>query len=142
LSAPALAAAGVYGGTVWTVRSWASCPLGNDASNDIGLTLLMPVVWLCMTLLLLLLQLALRGWLPGGRGRRAAKWLAPLMMVIALTLLYRLGMGWPVHPPGGLCVEGYPLFPFTGKTGPDLAGRRRVNAAAGWCGPGGRTLVA
>ncbi len=64
------------------------------------------------------------------------------MMVIALTLLYRLGMGWPVHPPGGLCVEGYRLFPFTGKTGPDLAGRRRVNAAAGWCGPGGRTLVA
>lgn len=114
--APALSAFGVYGGTVWTVRSWASCPLGNNVSNNIGLQMMMPVVWLCMTLLLLLLQAALRRWLL--RGGRAAMWLAPLAAVIALTLLYRFGMGWPYHPPGGQCVEGYPLFPFTGKTGP------------------------
>lgn len=119
LLAPALSALGVYGGTVWTIRSWASCPLGNDASNNIGLQMLMPVVWLCMTLLLLLLQLSLRWW--PRRGRRAAMWLAPLGFVVALTLLYRFGMGWPYHPPGGQCVEGYPLFPFTGKTGPHSA---------------------
>ncbi|MFF3715263.1 hypothetical protein [Streptomyces prasinus] len=117
--APASAALGVYGGTAWTIRSWASCPLGNDASNNIGLQMLMPVVWLCMTLLLFLLQLALRRWRP--QGGVAAMWLVPLAAVIALTLLYRFGMGWPYHPPGGECVEGYPLFPFTGKTGPHSA---------------------
>ena len=119
LMAPALAAVGVYGGTVWTVRSWASCPLGNDASNNIGLQMMMPVVWLCVTVLLLLLQLALRRW-PLGSGR-AVMWLAPLAGAVALTLLYRWGMGWPYHPPGGGCMEGYPLFPFTGKTGPSSA---------------------
>ncbi|MDQ0688690.1 hypothetical protein QFZ56_007653 [Streptomyces achromogenes] len=119
LLAPALAAFGAYGGTVWTVRSWASCPLGNDASGNVGLLMTLPVVWLCMTLLLLLLQLAQRRWLL--RGGRAAMWLAPLAAVIALTLLYRFGMGWPYHPPGGQCTEGYPLFPFTGKAGPHSA---------------------
>ncbi|MCP3766639.1 hypothetical protein [Streptomyces sp. MAR25Y5] len=117
--APALAAFGVYGGTAWTVRSWASCPLGNDASNNIGLQMMMPVVWICMTLLLLLLQLVLRRWPP--RGGEAAMWIASLAAVIALTLLYRSGMGWPYHLPGGKCVEGYPIFPFTGKTGPSFA---------------------
>ncbi|PJM93266.1 hypothetical protein CG719_24915 [Streptomyces sp. CB01373] len=81
--------------------------------------MMMPVVWLCMTLLLLLLQAALRRWLL--RGGRAAMWLALLATSIALTLLYRFGMGWPHHPPGSQCVEGYPLFPFTGKTGPHTA---------------------
>lgn len=119
LSAPALAAFGVYGGTMWTVRSWASCPLGNDAGNNIGLWMLMPVVWLCMTLLLLLFQCALRRWPLGGG--QAVMWFAPLAMGIALTLLYRFGMGWPYHPPGSQCVGGYPLFPFTGKTGPHSA---------------------
>ncbi|CAM5619981.1 hypothetical protein SNARM312S_06985 [Streptomyces narbonensis] len=79
----------------------------------------LPVVWLCMTLLLHLLQLALRRW--PLRGGRAAMWLAPLAGVIALTLLYRIGMDWPYHPPGGRCMDGYPLFPFTGKTGPHSA---------------------
>lgn len=117
--APVLSAFGVYGGTVWTIRSWASCPLGNNVSNSTGLRMMMPVLWLCMTLLLLLLQLALRR--RPLRGGRAVMWLAPLVVVIALTLLYRFGMGWPYHPPGGPCVEGYPLFPFTGKTGPHTA---------------------
>ncbi|MFJ6543009.1 hypothetical protein ACIQMP_20500 [Streptomyces sp. NPDC091385] len=111
--APVLAALGAYGGTVWTARSWASCPLGNDASNHVGLWMTTAVVWLCLTLLLLLLQYALRRLpLPGGQ------WLGLLTGALALTLLYRLGMDWPYHPPGGDCVEGYPLFPFTGKTGP------------------------
>jgi hypothetical protein len=119
LLAPALSAVGVYGGTVWTVRSWADCPLGNNFSNNIGLQMMMPVVWLCMALLLLLTQLALRRWpLPGGR---AIMWLALLGVAITLTLLYRFGMGWPYHPPEGQCVEGYPLFPFTGKAGPHTA---------------------
>ncbi|MDQ0688867.1 hypothetical protein QFZ56_007830 [Streptomyces achromogenes] len=48
-------------------------------------------------------------------------WLAPLAAVIALTLLYRFGMDWPYHPPGGQCTEGCLLFPFTGKTGPHSA---------------------
>ncbi|MER5198082.1 hypothetical protein ACWD3J_32455 [Streptomyces sp. NPDC002755] len=119
LLAPALAAFGVYGGTMWTIRSWADCPLGNDAGNNIGLQMMMPVVWLCMTLLLLLLQLALLRW--PLRGGQAVMWLAPLTVAVALTLLYRFGMGWPYQPPGGQCVEGYPLFPFTGKTGPHSA---------------------
>lgn len=114
--AGALAALGTYGGTVWTVRSWASCPLGNDASSNVGLNMLMPVVWVCMTLLLSLLPFALRR--RPFRGARAVMWLAPLAAAIALTLLYRLGMEWPYHPPGGPCTDGYPLFPFTGKTGP------------------------
>ncbi|MFJ2650401.1 hypothetical protein ACIO1C_27230 [Streptomyces sp. NPDC087420] len=113
---PALAALGTYGATAWTIRSWASCPLGNDAGNNIGLQLLMPVVWLCMTLPLLLLQLALRRH--PLRGGRATLWLVPLAAAVALTLLYRWGMDWPYHPPTGQCAEGYPLFPFTGKTGP------------------------
>ncbi|MFI9291760.1 hypothetical protein H4W23_02150 [Streptomyces gardneri] len=119
LLAPALAAFGAYGGTVWTVRSWASCPLGNDASGNVGLLMTLTVVWLCMTLLLLLIQLAMRRW--PIRGGRAAVWLAPLAAAAALTLLYRLGMDWPHHPPGGECMEGYPLFPFTGKPGPHSA---------------------
>ncbi|WP_018544056.1 hypothetical protein [Streptomyces sp. LaPpAH-108] len=117
--APVLAALGAYGGTVWTARSWASCPLGNDASNNVGLWMTTAAVWLCLTPLLLLLQLALRHLpLPGGS---AATWLALLTGALALTLLYRLGMDWPHHPPGGDCLEGYPLFPFTGKTGPGAA---------------------
>lgn len=116
LLAPALAAFGAYGGTVWTVRSWANCPLGNDAGNNVGLLMTLPVVWLCMTLLPLPFQFALRRW--PLRGGRAVMWLAPLSAVVALTLLYRLGMDWPYHPPGGQCAEGYPLFPFTGKAGP------------------------
>ncbi|MGQ4365046.1 hypothetical protein [Streptomyces sp. SAS_272] len=119
LAAPALSAVGVYGGTAWTVRSWADCPLGNDVSNDIGLQMTMPVVWLCMTLLMLLTQLVLRRRpLPGGR---AAMCLALLAAAVTLTLLYRFGMGWPGRPPEGECMEGYPLFPFTGKTGPHAA---------------------
>jgi len=118
-SAPVLSAVGVHGGTVWTVRSWADCPLGNDSSNNIGLQMMMPAVWLCMTLLVLLTQLALRRRpLPGGR---ATMCLALLGTVVTLTLLYRFGMGWPYHPPEGDCTEGYPLFPFTGKTGPHAA---------------------
>ncbi|MFE7581516.1 hypothetical protein ACFU5Y_08120 [Streptomyces gardneri] len=77
------------------------------------------VVWLCMTLLLLLIQLAVRSW--PFRGGRAAVWLAPIAAAVALTLLYRLGMDWPYQPPGGACMDGYPLFPFTGKTGPHSA---------------------
>lgn len=115
VSAPALAALGVYGGTAWTIRSWATCPLGNDASNNIGLQMMMPVVWLCMTLLLLPLPLTLRRRTL--RGGQPLLWLVLLVAVVALTLLYRLGMGWPDHPPGGPCVESYPLFPFTGGTG-------------------------
>jgi hypothetical protein len=116
LLAPVLASIGAYGGTAWTVRSWASCPLGNDAGNNVGLLMTLSVVWLCMTAVLLLLQLALRRRLL--RGGRAAVWLAPVAAVIALTFLYRLGMDRPYHPAGGPCVEGCPLFPFTGKTGP------------------------
>ncbi|MGW4195488.1 hypothetical protein [Streptomyces sp. NPDC005004] len=117
--APVLAAIGAYGGTVWTARSWASCPLGNDASNTIGLWMTTAAVWLSLTLLLLLLQLALRRLpLPGAR---VTSRLALLAGAAALTLLYRLGMDWPYHPPGGDCMEGYPLFPFTGKTGPSGA---------------------
>lgn len=120
VTASALSAVGVYGGTVWTVRSWTDCPLGNNVSNTIGLHMMMPVVWLCMTLVALLVAGALRRWpLPGGRG---TAWLALLGAVIALTLVYRFGMGWPHHPPDGPCVEGYPLFPFTGRTGPHTAG--------------------
>ncbi|MFF2524158.1 hypothetical protein [Streptomyces liangshanensis] len=113
---PALAAFGVYGATVWTARSWASCPLGNDASNAIGLQLLMPVMWICVTLPVLLLQLALSRW--ALRGGRVVMWLVPCVAVVVLALLYRWGMGWPYHPPDGRCAEGYPLFPFTGTTGP------------------------
>lgn len=113
---PVLAAFGVCGATAWTARSWASCPLGNDASNTIGLTMTTCAVWLCVTLLLFLLQLALRRWpLPGGR---AARWIAPAVAAVVLALLYRLGMDWPHFPPGGDCTDGFPLFPFTGKTGP------------------------
>ncbi|MEU7022386.1 hypothetical protein ABZ990_17235 [Streptomyces sp. NPDC046203] len=112
-AAPVLAAVGTVAGTVWTVRSWADCPLGNSASNQLGLNMLIPVVWLCMTLLLILLQLALwRVHLPGGR---PVAWLALLTGAVALTLLYRWGMGWPYTPSGGACLDGYPLFPFTGK---------------------------
>ncbi|MFJ6139040.1 hypothetical protein [Kitasatospora sp. NPDC092286] len=117
LLAPALSGVGVCVGTVWTVRSWAGCPLGNNFSNNIGLQMMtMPAVWLCMTLLLFLLQLALRRRpLPGGR---ATRWLAPFAAAVLLTLVYRIGMDWPYFPPDSACLEGYPLFPFTGKTGP------------------------
>ncbi|MDX3799268.1 hypothetical protein [Streptomyces sp. AK04-3B] len=72
-----------------------------------------------MTLLMLLTQLVLRRRpLPGGR---AAMCLALLAAAVTLTLLYRFGMGWPGRPPEGECMEGYPLFPFTGKTGPHAA---------------------
>ncbi|MEU3604734.1 hypothetical protein AB0E83_04650 [Streptomyces sp. NPDC035033] len=115
-AAPVLAAAGAYAGTAWTARAWADCPLGNDAGGTVGLLVTMVGVWLCMTLLLLLLPLVWRR--RPLRGGRAARWLVPLAAAVALTLLYRAGMGWPHHPPGGPCVEGYPLFPFTGGTGP------------------------
>ncbi|MCD0482808.1 hypothetical protein LO771_10455 [Streptacidiphilus sp. ASG 303] len=120
LLAPVVAAFGVYGGTVWTVRSWAGCPLGNDAGGTVGLQMTMSAVWLCTTLVLLLFQLALRRWPP--RGGRAVLWLAPVAAGVGLALLYRWGMGWPYQPPGGPCTEGYPLFPFTGTTGPHSAG--------------------
>ncbi|MBO1335471.1 hypothetical protein [Streptomyces sp. VRA16 Mangrove soil] len=114
--APALAAVGAYGGTAWVVRSWASCPLGNDAGGNVGLKFLMLVMWCGLTVALLLLQLVLRRWpLPGGR---AVAWLAPAAAALVLTLLYRWGMEWPRHTPGVPCTDGYPVFPFTGKTGP------------------------
>ncbi|MFF7211102.1 hypothetical protein ACFZAU_11255 [Streptomyces sp. NPDC008238] len=116
LAGGVLSAAGVFASTVWVAGSWQSCPLGNDASNTIGLKLLMPVAWLCMLLLLVPLGLALRGWPPPGGGATAG--LALVTAVLALTLLYRVGMEWPSHPPDRPCMDGYPLFPFTGKTGP------------------------
>ncbi|MEW2130387.1 hypothetical protein [Streptomyces sp. NPDC005435] len=119
LLAPALAALGTYAGTFWTARSWSNCPLGNDAGNNLGLQLTMLAVWPCLTLLLLLLQLALQ--LRPLRGGLATAWLLLLTGAAVLTLLYRLGMDWPYDPPGGDCMDGYPLFPFTGKTGPGAA---------------------
>ncbi|MEU8790780.1 hypothetical protein [Streptomyces sp. NPDC048643] len=114
-----LSALGVYGGTAWTVRSWADCPLGNDKSNNIGLRMMTPLVWLCLTSLVFLLQLPLRT--RRVRGGWAALWLSPVVTVVVLTLVYRLGMGWPRRPTDGPCTEGYPIFPFTGVTGPRSA---------------------
>ncbi|MFF0739310.1 hypothetical protein ACFYVL_02820 [Streptomyces sp. NPDC004111] len=115
-----LATIGSFAGTVWTIHSWADCPLGNDAGGNLGLHALLLVMWLCMTLLLALLQFVIQRWpLPGGR---ATRWLVLLVGAVALTLLYRVGMDWPYYPAAGPCVDGYPLFPFTGKTGPGYAG--------------------
>ncbi|WP_405458836.1 hypothetical protein OG786_17085 [Streptomyces sp. NBC_00101] len=114
------AAAGVYAATVRVAEAWEECPLGNDASGNAGLTVTMTAVWFCVALLLGLLQLTLRRWpLPGGR---PVRWIAPLVAAVALPVLYRAGMEWPYHPPGGDCLDGFPVFPFTGKTGPYSAG--------------------
>ncbi|MGV9268829.1 hypothetical protein ACWDRR_29655 [Kitasatospora sp. NPDC003701] len=117
LLAPALASVGVIVGTWLTVQAWNDCLLGNNFSNNIGLQFgTMPAVWLAMTIVLVLLQAALRRHpLPGGQ---AVNWLAPVLTAVALTALYRAGMDWPYFQPDGRCFEGYPLFPFTGKSGP------------------------
>ncbi|MFF1902510.1 hypothetical protein [Kitasatospora sp. NPDC058218] len=117
LLAPALASVGVIVGTWLTVQAWNDCLLGNNFSNNIGLQFgTMPAVWLAMTIVLVLLQAALRRHpLPGGQ---AVNWLAPVFTAVALTALYRAGMDWPYFQPDGRCFEGYPLFPFTGKSGP------------------------
>lgn len=116
MAAGALCAVGVYVATGWVARSWRDCPLGNDAINNLGLNLLMPVAWFCMFLLLVPLGLVLRRWpLPGGG---ATAWLALFVAVGALTLLYRVGMEWPSFPADRPCMDGFPVFPFTGKTGP------------------------
>ncbi|MFJ3234666.1 hypothetical protein [Streptomyces sp. NPDC086787] len=107
---PSLAAVGVLAGTRWTVRAWDDCPLGNNVSNEIGLRFVtVPAVWLSMSAVLVLLQVGLRRRpLPGGQVTRR---LVLVLVAVALTVLYRVGMGWPLQSHGD-CFEGYPLFPF------------------------------
>ncbi|MDX3094304.1 hypothetical protein PV703_26695 [Streptomyces sp. ME01-24h] len=116
MAAGALCAVGAYAGTVWVARSWQDCPLGNDASNSLGLNPLVHAAWFGMLLLLVPLGLVPRRWpLPGGD---ATARLALFAAVGALTPLYRAGMEWPSFPPDRSCTDGFPVFPFTGKTGP------------------------
>ncbi|MDX3237540.1 hypothetical protein PV392_18055 [Streptomyces sp. ME03-5709C] len=121
-------ALGVYVGTVWVARPWQDRPLGHDAGNDLGPDRLMPVAWFCV-LLLLSLGLVLR-WrpLPGGG---VTAWLASLVAVGALTLLYRAGMEWPILPPD----RAYGRAPGLPVHGEDRPVPRRLTAARRGGGP-------
>ncbi|MEU4091199.1 hypothetical protein [Streptomyces sp. NPDC026673] len=113
LFSPAIAAVGAFIGTWWTVRGWDDCPLGNNVSNDIGLQYMtMPAVWLSMTVVLVLVHAGLRR--RPRSGGFADRRLALILLAVALTVLYRVGMGLPHVSPDDGCYEGYPLFPFIG----------------------------
>lgn len=114
--AAALAVVGTYAGTVWTVRDWAVCPLGNDAGAGFGLTFgTAPRVFVVMTFLLVVVQIGLRALVLPFRAVSAVQWLVPVAAGVALTVLYRVGMQWPAHLPDGSCFEGYPSMPFGTK---------------------------
>ncbi|MGW6915634.1 hypothetical protein ACWGB8_17715 [Kitasatospora sp. NPDC054939] len=105
-------------GTSWTVQAWADCPLGNDAAANLSLTVFtVPMVWLLMTVLLAVIHLRLRATTDAGEWPFRAFVL--VLAALVLMVLYRGGMSSPLPiEPGGTCMEGWPVFPFTGKPGP------------------------
>lgn len=113
LLSPAVAAVGAFAGTRWTARGWDGCPLGNNVGNAIGLQYMtMPAVWLSMSVVLVLVHAGLRRR-PRGGGP-ADRRIVLILLAVALTVLYRVGMGLPDLSPDGGCYESYPLFPFVG----------------------------
>jgi hypothetical protein len=119
LRSPVFAAVGALTGSVLTQRAWRDCPLGNDAlGNSYFVVVTTFEVFVVMTVMLYLAQAALWALTFPLPALRCLQWLLPVVTLVTLTALYRIGMQSPTIHPDGTCYDGYPSFPFEPKQTP------------------------
>ncbi|WP_435178975.1 hypothetical protein [Actinacidiphila sp. bgisy145] len=119
LRSPIFAAVGAITGSALTQRAWQNCPLGNDALGNSYLVVVTTFeVFVVMTVILFLAQTTLWALAFPMPALRCLQWLLPLVTIVILTILYRIGMHSPNIHPDGSCYDGYPSFPFEPKKTP------------------------